>query len=106
MGFEDDGYRLVRFQDAHNRRHWLTKDQWYHLDIIARRGGLRPAQGSARAALPVRLLEERGLIIVRRKPHSSEWTVTGLTDFGRAVYEASVTADLPRGHIVGRRPEE
>jgi hypothetical protein len=68
--------------------------------------------GGLKSTLTVRLLEERGLVQLDRRPWErnargeiiERWEVTGLTMLGGAVHEASVDPDFPHGEIVVSRP--
>lgn len=86
---------LVSYQDSHGIRRKLTRVQWVYLYEVWHRGRLEYGWGGLRSTLTVRVLEERGLIVLTRNSFAKDhrgrwverWTVSGLTKCGQEVAE-------------------
>jgi hypothetical protein len=61
----------------------LTRTQRRYLTEMLYRGTLQCGYGGLRSTLTVRLLEERGLALVKQPPNGPRWTAQ-LTEAGRA----------------------
>lgn len=72
----------MRFTDHKGREWTLTRTQALYLAEGDRRR-LRYGWGGLRSTLTVRLLEERGLITLRREWGETGWEITGLTHDGQ-----------------------
>lgn len=75
--------RRMRYVDARGVERVLWFAQWVYLDTAARKGGFEQGWGGLGNTLTVRLLRERGLLMLddRTRP----WRVTGSTRLGERV---------------------
>lgn len=77
--------RSMRYTDARGQRRTLTFVQWVYLDSAGR--GFRRGWGGLTSTLVVRLLRERGLIVLDDFGGTSEWRVTGRQKLGDQLIE-------------------
>lgn len=77
--------RSMRYTDGRNREQTLTFPQWVYLDAAGR--GFEQGWGGMRSTLVVRLLRERGLIMLDDRVSYAPWRVTGRTALGDQVIE-------------------
>ena len=76
----------MKYTDSKSRAQVLTFSQFCYLER-ADRGGFDAGWGGMDSTLTVRLMEERGLITLRRNGSGSypRWRVTGATKLGAEV---------------------
>ncbi len=77
----------MQYRDADDRPRTLSFAQFVYLDTAESKGGFDCGWGGLDNTRTVRLLEERGLLQLRRGYGRQRWRVTGLTHLGREVLE-------------------